>query len=139
MQRQLEKVSAMNSNYNVDHIDLSAEIERMTTRAGLEPSAAEEAAQMYRKFLALCAKYKKGLTPSKLIDAAWHEHMADTRKYTDDCVKLCGTFIHHDPKITGNRMEEQFKYTNELFMKEFGIDLTKHSRLENRVPMSCGM
>lgn len=118
-------------------IDLDKEIERMEYREGLEPATARSAADMYRKFLYLSVKYGRGLTPSKLIDAAWHEHMSDSAKYMDDCTKLCGRMIHHDPKIVGEKMHQQFAYTRDLFQKEFGIDLLTLSD-DDRTPTACG-
>lgn len=123
----------------ITELDLSAEIQRMHIKDGLELETAKEAAELYRKFLLLRLKYGRGLTPSKLIDAAWHQHMADTEKYMDDCAKMCGGYIHHDPKVTGSKMEEQFAHTNNLFEQEFGIRLDRlNSREENRIPTACG-
>lgn len=123
---------------NIQALDLTAEIHRMHTKDGLEMETAEKAADLYRKFLLLRVKHGRGLTPSKLIDTAWHQHLADTEKYTADCKKICGTFIHHDPKILGEKMEEQYARTKVLFEQEFGIPLDRLHTDENRMAMGCG-
>lgn len=129
----------MNITATIDSLDFGQEIERMETRSGLEKATAELAVSLYRKFLILRMKYGSGrLTPSKLIDEAWHEHMADTQKYMDDCQKLGVPFIHHDPKIVGEEMERRFADTKALFVKEFGIDLHQTARYGHHVATACG-
>lgn len=35
--------------------------------------------------------------PNKQIDEMWHEHILDTRKYSDDCQTVFGYYLHHTP------------------------------------------
>lgn len=125
-------------HHAVEAISLDQECERMVTKDGMLLEDAQEACELYRKFLFLNLKHGSGLTPSKLIDAAWHQHMADTKKYMDDCIMLCGTMIHHDPKIMGEQMWDQFDKTNALFYQEFGINMSSRGRAGIEVPEACG-
>lgn len=58
----------------------------------------EVAGRVYRQFLTLRQRYpERTLVPSALIDLVWHYHILDTRKYIDDCDRLFGGYLHHDP------------------------------------------
>jgi hypothetical protein len=37
------------------------------------------------------------LVPTQEIDRVWHCHILHTRKYFQDCQRLFGRFIHHEP------------------------------------------
>lgn len=130
---------SMSLHERVNELNFDAEILRMVQKEGLSQETAEAAAAQYRNFLLLGLKYgRKGLTPSKLIDYAWHAHLEDTRKYMADCAALGTEFIHHDPKITGDRMETQFSYTKDLYQREFGHPLEGRLENESRVAAGCG-
>jgi hypothetical protein len=57
----------------------------------------------YMRFLTLHAnhliskKVQANYSPSPLVDMVWHQHVLDTRRYSSDCVAICGEIIHHDP------------------------------------------
>jgi hypothetical protein len=58
----------------------------------------EAAVRTYRQFLTLHAQYpERTLVPNELIDLVWHYHILDTRKYAEDCDRIFGCFLHHDP------------------------------------------
>lgn len=63
-----------------------------------EPIDPDVAERDYRRFLTLHLLYPETtLVPSALIDLVWHYHILDTRKYTADCERIFGYFLHHDP------------------------------------------
>lgn len=43
------------------------------------------------------AAERQVLGPSKLVDAAWHAHITDTKSYAAFCDRSFGGMVHHDP------------------------------------------
>jgi hypothetical protein len=77
----------------------------------------------------MLAKYQddaEDIMLSKDVDEFWHTHILQTMKYADDCQKVFGTFLHHNPHIgerTPEALEERAKLaekTRLLYQKEFG-------------------
>lgn len=66
------------------------------------------------KYLDLVAYTKQTLTPSLLVDYAWHEFILCTRFYEKFCIEKFGKFIHHHPggrtKETKNNFRKTIKY-----------------------------
>ncbi|BDB29273.1 hypothetical protein CTP10_R66870 (plasmid) [Cupriavidus sp. P-10] len=91
----------------------------------------EEAEGGYRQFLKLAAKYPETpAVPSELVDAFWHAHILDTRRYADDCVRIFGYILHHDPYVGIDGPEDEARLmamaatSDALNMREFGSPLT---------------
>lgn len=113
----------------IDALDLSYIVKRMSAdpkKTGWIKSEAITCSQMYKNFLFLVKKYPgKVIPPSKQIDEFWHEHIIFTRRYHEDCLKIFGKFLHHNP---GEGTRESFLYhvklfdevTQELYFAEFG-------------------
>ena len=57
--------------------------------------------EAYKQFLVLKAVCKdfdaKKLSPPPSVDAAWHEHILDTRGYRAFCLKAFNQVVEHDP------------------------------------------
>ncbi|NIP39195.1 MAG: hypothetical protein GWM89_09125 [Candidatus Dadabacteria bacterium] len=52
----------------------------------------------YKKFLYLCAISETPLSPSPLVDKAWHLHLSYTKSYWEDlCKGILGRLLHHEP------------------------------------------
>ena len=91
----------------------------------------EEVESLYRKFLALNARYPgRKICPTGPIDAFWHSHILDTRAYARDCELVFGEYLHHFPYF-GMRgpedhaaLEQTFRESVELFILHFGLDPT---------------
>lgn len=91
----------------------------------------EEVESLYRRFLALNARYPdQKICPTGPIDAFWHAHILDTRAYMRDCDLIFGEYLHHFPYF-GMRgpddrlaLENAFRESVELFIAHFGIDPT---------------
>lgn len=67
------------------------------------------AERTYRQFLTLHAEHpERTLVPNELIDLVWHFHILDTRKYAEDCDRIFGYFLHHDPYF-GLGSEESYE------------------------------
>ena len=95
-----------------------------------EPIDPDVASQAYRQFLTLRLRHPdRVLVPSALIDLVWHYHILDTRKYTEDCERIFGHFVHHDPYFgigsEESRLANQttWEETRELWSSEFGEEL----------------
>jgi len=91
----------------------------------------EQAERGYRQFLKLAAKYPDTpAVPSELVDAFWHAHILDTRRYADDCVRIFGHILHHDPYVGIDGPEDEARLmamaaaSNTLNVREFGSPLT---------------
>jgi hypothetical protein len=81
----------------------------------------------YRRFLFLGWKYSdRPIVVPKPIDAMWHHHILDTRKYAEDCKAAFGQFLHHFPYFgvrgddDARALRAAFFQTKELMQKEFG-------------------
>lgn len=94
---------------------------------GWSRNQAEIAEKWYKGFLSLCLKYPSlAIVPNKAVDAFWHYHILDTRKYAEDCQGIFGYFLHHFPYF-GMRDEKDVRdhgeavaNTKDLFHREFG-------------------
>lgn len=107
----------------VASLDLGAVSQKATERHKWTESQAAEAEADYRRFLYLLAKYPdKVFVPwNDDLDKFWHEHIVDTRRYQNDCQKVFGKFIHHNPHISQNPSSDRRAKldTKELYRKEF--------------------
>jgi hypothetical protein len=95
-----------------------------------EPIDLEAAELAYRRFLTLHLRYPgRTLVPSALIDLVWHYHILDTKKYWEDCQRIFGYFLHHDPYFgigseeSRKKNQEAWAETQALWEKEFGEPL----------------
>ena len=87
----------------------------------------------YKNYLTMLAKYQddaEDIMLSKDVDEFWHTHILQTMKYADDCQKVFGTFLHHNPYI-GERTPELLEKrataaekTRRLYQQEFGSVLS---------------
>jgi len=87
----------------------------------------------YRRFLILQAKYPQlQLAPTRDIDAFWHAHILDTRKYAQDCERIFGQFVHHYPYLgmrgDQDKLQQAANSLYELFVREFGEEVPSNAR-----------
>lgn len=75
----------------------------------------------YKTFLFVCYLYPQiQLVPTQEIDCVWHAHLLHTRLYRQDCQRLFGYFIDHEPdsafegEAEGQNGDEAFIYTQSL-------------------------
>ena len=54
----------------------------------------------YKKFIYLGAVSDFVVTPSKIIDQVWHEHVLFTRAYRDFCTDVLGFSFDHNPSFS---------------------------------------
>lgn len=70
------------------------------------------------KFLNLIHVHKTALSPSLLVDLAWHEFILFTRYYDEFCQSNFNRFIHHTPSESGH--PDLFIKTVNLYIKTYG-------------------
>ena len=59
---------------------------------------AVQAIRCYKTFLFVCYLYPQiRLVPTQEIDCVWHAHILHTRLYRQDCERVFGYFIDHEP------------------------------------------
>jgi hypothetical protein len=81
----------------------------------------------YKNYLTMLVKYDaEDIMLSKDVDEFWHTHILHTMKYADDCQKMFGNFLHHNPQTRErspadieNRAALAEK-TRRLYQQEFG-------------------
>ncbi len=115
----------------VDKLDFGLLKRKLNEEKGWAPEFCDEVEDLYRKFLALAARYRdEKVCPTGPIDTFWHAHILDTRAYARDCDEVFGEFLHHFPYF-GMRgpedeaaLERTFRASVEKFILHFGIDPT---------------
>lgn len=124
-------------------LDLSTVVERAESGPPAMPRIIRSfGVRDYLHFLYLLAM-NPGTTivPTKMMDALWHAHILDTRKYAADCAMILASvsdreFIHHDPNIVRgtSRFDEGVRNRNELLDGVFGTPATP---LDGDEDVSC--
>jgi hypothetical protein len=83
----------------------------------------------YKTYLTMLIKYQddaEDILLSEDVDEFWHGHILHTRKYADDCQKIFGAFLHHNPQMGGRAAADPDRRallgekTRRLYEKEFG-------------------
>lgn len=84
----------------------------------------------YKTYLTMLTKYPEHaeeIMLAKDVDEFWHTHILQTMKYADDCEKVFGQFLHHNPhvgKVTAEDLEHRADLadtTRRLYEQEFGL------------------
>jgi len=70
------------------------------------------------KFLNLIHTTNKKLSPSLVVDLAWHEFILFTRYYQEFCMTHFNRFIHHTP--SENEDNSIYQKTIEHYIKQYG-------------------
>jgi hypothetical protein len=115
----------------VNQLDFTMLKRKLMEEHGWTVEFCDEVESLYRKFLALNARYPdQKICPTGPIDSFWHAHILDTRAYAADCQVVFGQLLHHFPYFGMRGPEDQaaleraFRESVELFMWNFGIDPT---------------
>jgi hypothetical protein len=98
---------------------------------------AVEAIAHYKMFLLLHFLYPdKNIIPTEEIDVVFEHHFLDSAKYRQDCNKLFGYFLDHNPyrglldETDEMNWLADFKETKILFDLHFGIELRNAARCQ---------
>ena len=94
---------------------------RLAAEQGWTTIHTSEVLAEYRRFLHLAAFSGQSVTPSQLVDEAWHEHLTLTRDYWE---RLCGEVlaqpIHHEPAEGSSGDGSAYLHTLDLYARTFG-------------------
>jgi hypothetical protein len=90
----------------------------------------DDAVAEYRKFLAMCKLHPdEHLLPGRAVDAIWHRHILNTKKYMADSDEYLGRYLHHNPHM---RMEKEtsepstaWLNTIRVYKATFGMEPTQ--------------
>jgi hypothetical protein len=101
---------------------------KVAKKHGWSTSFALKAVAEYKKFVYLGIVGDRVVTPSKVIDKVWHEHMLFSEAYRNFCKKILHTRFDHYPELMPNEdqtevFSAQYIYTLELYEKEFNQDV----------------
>ncbi len=99
---------------------------KLARAEGWSAAFAARVIEEYRRFLYLTQVSDRQVTPSQIVDAAWHMHLTFTRDYWEDlCPKVIGRPVHHQPCAGEEEMpryRDQFAATKALYEAEFGAE-----------------
>ena len=100
---------------------------KISGKHGWSKTFALKAISEYKKFVYLGVVSDFHVTPSKIIDVVWHEHILFTRAYRQFCDEVIGYQFDHHPELipmadeTG-RYNAQYVDTIEFYISEFGFE-----------------
>lgn len=100
---------------------------KIARKHGWETTFALRALTEYKKFVYLGVTGDFMVTPSKVIDVVWHEHILFSRAYRDFCNEVLGQVFDHYPELIPAdeqtaRYNAQYIETIALYKKEFGLE-----------------
>ena len=81
---------------------------------------AENAERAYRIYLTMLVRHPEAMESivvSKDVDEFWHTHILHTMKYTADCHRMFGTYLHHNPQDEA-RSGADIERTRQLYESE---------------------
>lgn len=81
----------------------------------------------YKKFIFLGVVADFSVTPSKIIDQVWHEHLLFSAGYRKFCNEIIQCDFDHNPELISMNIQTegyqtQYYHTIELYKKEFGFE-----------------
>jgi hypothetical protein len=94
---------------------------KIARKHGWSAGFARRAIEEYRKFIFLGVTGERAVTPSKVIDTVWHEHVLFTRAYREFCRDVIGREFDHHPELLPN--EEQ----TSLYAQQFDETLARYA------------
>ncbi len=122
-------VSVESSLKRAEAIDLSPVMSEVKRIHGYDDVMLVLAEKHYRRFLALNILYpRKTIVPNRLVDAVWHEHLLNSRKYMSDCQALFGEYLHHKPRV---KLPEEFEETKQLYEAHFGPEHENEASIQS--------
>jgi len=99
--------------------------DKLSRKLGWRKNFALRAIHEYKKFIYLGIVSDFVVTPSRIIDQVWHEHLLFSAGYRAFCDEILGRKFDHSPELIPNKKqlaiyEAQFQATLDLYRKEFG-------------------
>jgi hypothetical protein len=134
----------------IEALDLESIKRRMTDAElgeGWTPQHADTIERAYRNYLTMLVKYPEHTEEflvSKDVDEFWHTHILHTMKYTEDCDRVFGAYLHHTPHIKDSapamleRRAASAEKTRRLYQREFGASQEKSATGAVDAAAYCG-
>ncbi len=96
--------------FAIDHSDASLPFSKRLARDHQwSPSYTQRVIEEYKKFLFLAIVADHPVTPSNVVDQAWHLHLTYTHSYWNDlCTQILLRPLHHHPTQGGQQQQELF-------------------------------
>lgn len=119
-----DRVAAMFSGTDASTKAFASKLSR---KLHWSPAFALRAIDEYKKFVYLGNVGTMSVTPSKVIDQVWHEHLLFSRGYRAFCRDVLGRDFDHNPELvpidaqTGV-FETQYLATLDAYRTEFNVD-----------------
>ncbi|MDQ3243219.1 MAG: hypothetical protein M3Q09_05800 [Gemmatimonadota bacterium] len=84
------------------------------------------AIEEYQKFVYLGMVTESHVTPPKVIDQVWHEHLLFSRPYREFCRDVLGRDFDHNPELIPSEgqteaFHQQYAATLDLYRSEFNV------------------
>jgi hypothetical protein len=94
--------------------------DKISVATGCDLAGATAALEEVVKFLVACQLHpEKRLSPSPVVDKAWHEFILHTQAYREFSDTMLGAFIHHIPG-RGKPTESSYAETRAVLGAQFG-------------------
>lgn len=123
----LNFLDTISSIFTGENASTKAFAKKIATKHNWENWFAMHAINEYKKFIYLGVISPTQITPSKLIDVVWHEHILFTKAYRDFCLQIIEQDFDHYPELLPTAEQTalykaQYDATLKLYKKEFGIE-----------------
>ena len=82
----------------------------------------------YKKFMFLAAISDFMVSPSKIIDVVWHQHLVFTQSYQEFC-NLLGKQVQHLPSTRNREEFEKFRQAKERTAKSYEMNFGKQPKI----------
>jgi uncharacterized membrane protein YgcG len=114
------------SAFGPHHASTRAFASKLRRKLGWETRFALRALDEYKKFLFLGVTGSTPVTPSKVIDQVWHEHLLFTRAYRQFCKEVLHHDFDHHPELVPEDSQtalfsEQYEETLRRYVAEFNV------------------
>ncbi len=101
--------------------------DKLSRKLNWKKNFALQAIWEYKKFVYMGVISDFSVTPSKVIDQVWHEHLLFSSGYRKFCKEIIRYDFDHNPELVsvGSQTEafqSQYFHTIELYKKEFGLE-----------------
>ncbi len=110
-----------------------------TDEYGLEPSTAARVMDQGLAFLDVMGSTGEPLSPSTLVDPAWHTFMLHSVEYTRWCQERYGRYLHHAPASRYRDTSTMADITGKLRAHGYVVDDSLWgAKAECNDPACCG-
>ena len=97
----------------LNELEFTHIVDKVGKENGWSEKEAITAQTEYYKMLCLFKHYDGPVVPlTDAVDKIWHQHIIDTYKYSKDCEKLFGKYLHHQPAYNQHQKNIHANATN---------------------------